>query len=344
MNTNLFYFQTINSIGGIETFFWNLARKYGKDYDITIIYRNGDPDQVKRLSEYVRIRKYREGEILKCKRCFVAFNADILDNVEAEEYIQMLHGDYRSIGLIPDRHPKIQKYVACSNVVKEAYEDITGDVPTVVYNPVIIDKPKKILRLVSATRLTADKGWNRMETLASILEDSGIPFVWDVYTDQNKAVTSPNIMLHRPKLNIGDYIANADYFVQLSDAEGYCYSIVESLAVGTPVIVTDIKVLPEIGVKDKVNGFVLPFDMSKIPVRAIYKGLKPFAYKPLDDKWDDILLKAPPDYEEYLKEIVTVKCRMVYFDLELHKMMEAGETWETTRKRAEMLQDMGLVE
>ena len=42
MNTNLFYFKQLNVIGGIETFFYNLVRKYGKDYDITILYREAD--------------------------------------------------------------------------------------------------------------------------------------------------------------------------------------------------------------------------------------------------------------------------------------------------------------
>ena len=62
MNTNLFYYKDINSIGGIETFFYNLAQKYGGKYDITILYQTGDPEQIKRLSKLVRVKKYREGE------------------------------------------------------------------------------------------------------------------------------------------------------------------------------------------------------------------------------------------------------------------------------------------
>ena len=344
MNTNLFYFNTINNIGGVETFFWNLARKYGKTFDITILYRNGDPAQVRRLSDYVRTRRYREGEIVKCKRCFTAFNCDLLDFIEAEEYYQILHGDYRSLGVIPDRHPKIQHFIAVSDVVKQAYQDITGEIPETCHNPVIIDKPKKVLRLVSATRLTPDKGWNRMEGLAKILEDSGIPFVWDVYTNQSKAVTSHNIMLHESRLDILDYIAGADYYVQLSDGEGYCYSVVESLSVGTPVIVTDFPVAREIGVVDGVNGFILPMDMSKVPVRAIYKGLKKFEYKPLDDDWQKFLIPCPPDWEEEMKQLVTVRCKKVYWDIEQNRMVSFGEEWQVTRKRAEALWDAGVAE
>lgn len=343
MNTNLFYFKDINSIGGVETFFYQLAKKYGKTHDITIMYANADSAQVKRLSKYVRVKKWT-GERVKCKRCFVAFNASFLDHVDAEEYIQMLHGDYKSLGVIPDRHEKIQRYVAVSNVVRDAYKDITGDEAVVSYNPFMPEKPKKLLRLISATRLTPDKGFNRMMKLAKAFDDAGARYQWDIYSDTFKPIDNPNITLHSPRLDILDNIAASDYFVQLSDAEGYGYSIVEALSVGTPAIVTDIKVLKELGVVNGVNAFILPFDMKEIPVKEIYKGLKKFKYEAPKDGWDELLIPEPPDYEKSMKEIVKVKCRKVYLDLEMNRLTEMDEVWECTRKRAETLYDLGLVE
>lgn len=343
MNTNLFYFRTLNSIGGVETFFFQLAKKYGKKYDITIMYSDGDPEQVKRLAQYVRVKKWK-GERIKCKRCFVTFNAKVLDYVDADEYIQMLHGDYKSLGVIPDRHEKVQRYVAVSEVVRNAYKDITGDDAVVCYNPYVPEKPRKVLHLISATRLTPDKGVSRMELLANALENTGTPFVWDVYTDSVKAFKNKNIVLRPPRLDILDFIADADYYVQLSDSEGYCYSVVEALSVGTPVIVTDFPVIEEIGVKDGINGFVLPMDMSEIPITRMIRGLKKFAYEPLPDHWSDLLLPVPPDYQEWLNKTVTVRCKMVYLDLQFDKMMQPGEEWEVKRKRAEVLEDLGVVE
>jgi glycosyltransferase involved in cell wall biosynthesis len=43
-----------------------------------------------------------------------------------------------------------------------------------------------------------------------------------------------------PRLDIRDYIADADYLVQLSDTEAWSYSVLESLSLGTPVITTPI--------------------------------------------------------------------------------------------------------
>ena len=344
MNTNLFYFHTLNSIGGIETFFWNMAQKYGKDFDITILYRNGDPEQVKRLAELVRVKKYKDGETVKCKRAFVAFNTDILDNIEAEEYFQMLHGDYRSLGVLPQKHPKLQEYVACSKIVRDAYADITGKVAEVSYNPFVYHKPKKALRLVSATRLTKDKGLGRMNILADALDEAGIPYVWDIYTDTERPVKNKNMVIRPPRLDIIDYIADADYYVQLSDAEGYCYSVVEALSVGTPVIVTEFSVTKEIGVVDGVNGFILPFGMENIPVKAIYKGLKKFKYTAPEDRWNELLLPVPPDYEEQMNQTVKVRCKKIFIDLERGTTTEANEEWECTRRRAEMLQDLGVID
>ena len=344
MNTNLFYFKQLNVIGGIETFFWNLARKYGKDYDITILYREGDPEQVKRLAQYVRVKKYREGDRVRCKRAFCAFNTDILDFIDAEEYVQMLHGDYRDLGVLPQKHDKLEWYVACSEVVRDAYADVTGKVAEVSYNPFVYVKPRKMLRLVSATRLTPDKGWNRMVTLAEKLEEADIPYTWEIFTDSPKHTGMKNVIFREPRLDIINHIADADYFVQLSNAEGYCYSVVEALSVGTPVIVTDFKVAQEIGVQNGKNGWILPMDMHEIPVKDIYKGLKKFTYKAPEDRWGELLLKVPPDYEEQMKRPAKVRCRRIFIDLERDKKAEAGEIWECSTGRAEMLADLGVVE
>ena len=64
-----------------------------------------------------------------------------------------------------------------------------------------------------------------------------------------------------------DFVADADYTVLLSDAEGLPYTIQESLQYGTPVICTDIGGCTEL-IKDGVNGYVVPlnmdFDINKI--------------------------------------------------------------------------------
>ena len=345
MYTNVFYYQTLNSVGGIESFFYYLGKKYGKDFDITVFYHDADAAQVERLQKYIRVKRYRDGTIIRCKRAFVCFNVGILDFIEADEYYQTLHGDYAALGFYPQTHPKIQKYISVSETVRDAYQKGKGADSIVSYNPIVLEKPKKVLNLVSATRLTEDKGLARMEALAEMMEKAGIPFLWTVYTDvPHRVVHDHNLLLLPPRLDVIDYIANADYFVQLSNAEGYCYSVVEALSVGTPVIVTDFKVIHELGVEDGKNGWVLPMDMTSVPLDKIYKGLKRVKYTPLEDRWGELLAPGSPNYQEDLKRIVRVRCKRVYWDIEFKREMEYGETWEIPMLRADKLLDLDLVD
>ena len=342
---NLFYFNTLNSIGGIETFFYQLGKKYGKDFDMTLFYRKGDSEQVRRLSEFMRVKKYREGQKIRAKRAFVCFSTDIMDNIEADEYFQMLHGDYTSLGVWPQENSKIQKWISVSKVVRDAYKKGKGEDSIVCYNPYTPVKPRKVLNLVSATRLTADKGLNRMKALAEALDGADIPYRWDIYTDKKtEAINNPSICTRQPRLDVVDFIAAADYFVQLSDAEGYCYSVVEALSVGTPVIVTDFKVAHEIGVVNGKDGWILPMDMKDLPIADIYKGLKKFKYEPLPDIWNQLLVKSDSSISEDEPTVITVRCKRVYFDLDFKRMMGYGETWECDRRRADYLEDLDLVE
>ena len=339
---NVFYFSLLNSIGGIETFFYYLAKKY-KNWDITVYYKYGDPKQVKRLKQYVRVKQY-SGEHIVCDKAFFNFNIDIIDNVEAKEYIQIAHGDYKSMGIKPNTHPRIDRYLGVSKQVCDTYKELTGYDTELVYNPIEIDKPKKVLNLISATRLTAEKGKNRMIKLGQMLDAAGIPYIWTIFTDDVDAIENPNIAYMKPRLDIINYIANADYLVQLSDNEGYCYSVAEALSVGTPVIVTECPVFKEIGV-NKSNGFILDFDLSNVPIDEIYKGLPEFKYTPKKDTWDKILAKGKSTYEEEKSKRYLVRATRYYLedgiiDSELGFIPQEGFEFTIDNDRLEILNGM----
>ena len=339
---NVFYFWHLNEIGGIETFFYYLAKKYS-DWDITIYYKTGDPKQINRLKKYVRVKKF-EGQHIECDKAFFNFNLETIDNFEAKEYIQIAHGDYKAMGIKPNTHKKITKYLGVSKQVCKTFKEITGLDIELAYNPLEIDKPKKVLNLISATRLTKEKGKNRIKKLASMLDKAGIPYLWTIFTDDTNAIDNPNIAYMKPRLDIINYIANADYLVQLSDNEGYCYSIVEALSVGTPVIVTDVPVFKEIGV-NKDNSFILDFDLSNVPIEEIYKGISKFEYKPKEDNWDSFLMPGKSKYKEELKMKVKVKCIKNYVDMQLNKSVTTkDDPFIVNQVRADELVAAGVCE
>lgn len=339
---NIFYFRYINAIGGIETFFYYLAKKY-QDWDITIYYLEGDTKQINRLKKYVRVKQFK-GETIECDKAFFNFNLDIIENVKAKEYIQIAHGDYKAMDIKPNTHKKLTKYLGVSKQVCKTYKEVTGYNTELVYNPIEIDEPKKVLNLISATRLTAEKGKNRIKKLSKMLDKANIPYIWTIFTDDINAIDNPNIAYMKPRLDIINYIANADYLVQLSDNEGYCYSVVEALSVGTPVIVTDVPVFKEIGV-NKNNGFILDFDLSNVSIEEIYKGLPKFEYKPIKDNWENILEKGKSTYKEELKMKVKVKCIKNYVDMQLNKTVTTNDDpFIVNSVRAEELVDAGVCE
>ena len=343
---NIFYFRDINAIGGIETFFYYLAKTF-KDWDITIYYKTGDSKQIERLKQYVRVIRYTNQHIV-CDKAFFNFNTEIIDEVEAKEYGLILHGDYEA--MIKQRqltmnnlplNDKIDQYYGVSQLVCDSFEKLTGIKPQLIYNPLAIDEPKKMLRLISATRLTKEKGRDRILKLGEMLNQANIPYTWLIFTNDGRDFNNDNIVLMKPRLDIIDYIADADYLVQLSDNEGYCYSIVESLIVGTPVIATDLPVLKELGL-NKTNSFILDFDMENVPVEDIYNKKLEFKYIPKKSNWEKFLEKGKSTYQEEKNKRYLVEALDTYeedrtTDSQLGRIPKTGEQFVVDKERLEVL-------
>ena len=343
---NVIYFPSFNCVGGVETYCYEMGLKFGKDYDITVLYQNGDADMMKHIAEVARVIRYNPGDKIICDVFIFGWGYDILDNVEAKEYIQTFHADYINRHLNPCHDSKITKRFGVAdnttNGIREHY-DWAADIET-MYNPYTPKKPRKVLNLISATRLTAEKGFDRMVKLADTLDEAGIPFHWTVYTDKPREFPNKSVSIMKHRLDILDFIADADYLVQLSDTEGYSYSIVEALSVGTPVICTEIPVAQEQGIVDGVTGFILPFDMSRIPVKEIYKGMRRKKVEPKESNYDEVLAPGKAEIEKDMKKKTTVLVKKIYVDLQFDKQMNPGEKFDVDRKRAEHLEGLGLVE
>ena len=342
--TNIYYFEVINKIGGIETFFYQLAKKY-QDKDLTIVYKAADNNQIKRLQKYVRCVKYK-GQHIKCKRAFFNFNLDIIDNVEAEEYILVIHGDYEDqvkrnqmeIKNIPNNN-KITRYIAVSKQAAIGYKNLTGKDCEVYYNPYTLDNKKPILKLISATRLGKEKGFMRMVNLMNKLDKREIPYLWFIFTDEDKTIKNDHVIIMKPTLNIERYLKGMDYLIQLSDNEGYCYSVVEALSRGIPVVVTPCPVFKEIGLNDN-NSIAMNMDCSNIDevIDDMVNKEFNFTYKPKEDNWDKLLGNEKSTYKEELKQSYKVEAtkeyeRMGLPDRDLQRVPKEGEQWEVDINR-----------
>ena len=342
---NVIYFPSFNKIGGVETYCYEMGLKYGKDFDITVLYRNGDPDMMKHIAEVCRVVRYRNGDKIICDVFIFGYGHEILANVQAKEIIQTFHADYICRHLNPSFDKRITKRFGVAdnttNGIREHF-DWANDIET-MYNPYTPKKPKKVLNLISATRLTPEKGYDRMVKLADALDSAGIPFHWTIYTDKPRNTFNKSVAIMPHRLDILDFIADADYLVQLSDTEGYSYSIVEALSVGTPVICTAFAVAEEQGIVNGKNGFILPMDMSNLPIAEIYKGVKFARIKPRESHYETILVPGEAEYGKIAEGEVEIKAVKTYHDIELKRLVKTGEELTMKRERAEYLEERGLV-
>ena len=307
-------------IGGIETFNFNFCKQLSKYYDIIVLYNTINDKQKARLKEFARVKKNDIKTHIECDTLIInRITDDAPRNVIYKKKIQMVHSCKWADYLVT---PKDNDYlVAVSETVAKSYPDFKNDYK-VIHNMTIEPKLDKALLIVSATRTgTNEKGQKRMIALSNLMKRKGIPFVWLCFCD-NPIQGATNITFIKPTLDISPYIKCADYLAQLSDHEGFCYSIVEAMELGTPILVTDLGVLPELGYKEGVTGYTIPWEITDdFDVEKIYKRpLKGhFVYKFDNDKrinqWIELLGKGHPSITENSIEEPMIKLKsLLTFD------------------------------
>lgn len=145
-----------------------------------------------------------------------------------------MHADFLTLGFPMKPHPKIQKWLGVSQTICDHFTELTGLPCELCYNPLETEEPKKVLKLISTTRLTWEKGAKRMEKFTKLLEKAGIPYIWLVFTDspEQEWIKNPNL-IYKPFIQenslLMGYVQEADYLVQFSNSEAYCYAVADSL-------------------------------------------------------------------------------------------------------------------
>lgn len=347
------YLENINVIGGCEQWIYEIAKKYSDDYDIELLYKTGESKQLERLKKLIRCTKYKNEEI-NCDTFITAYSHGIMEKSNAKENIVTIHANYEYEKIKIKIHPKTTKIYAVSNIAKKGFEnthkeqlEAMGLKVEVLYNPYTPEQSKRVLRLISATRLTWQKGLQEMQMIANKLNKKGYLFIWHVFTNDAVGYID-NFIKMKTTLDIEPYIRDADYLIQVSESEGYAYSIVQALALGTPVVCRDILIREEIGVEHKENGLVLNMDMSNIDevVDLMYTSdLKGFKYevKESDKMWKKVLgCPSTSNYKEELKMKYKVEALPIFEernikDSDVQRSRTTGEQWEVGKERLDVL-------
>ena len=357
--SNIFYFKRICAIGGTEQFLYEIAKKYYM-YDITVFYDDADIHQLSRLRKYVRCRRRKPGQVVKCKKAFLNFNIDMIDDLEAEEIYFVSHANYEELhkehgGYTPPiKNEKITNYIGVSQFATDKLEKYRKLIGSKIetkkcYNPLTLEKVNKPKILVSACRLDDKvKGGERtlklIKELDNYCREHKTNYLWLIFTNPNVKVniTSPNVILMQPRIDVRPYIAMADYVLQLSnDMETYCYTINEALGYGVPVITTPLSVVKELPIDDNMR-IELEYDCSnveKVAKEIFEKKVAKFDYKPPKDNWNKILVNDKSSYQEEKQNLIKVRVLRRYTDVSLGRELKANDEVEMIQERVEYLID-----
>ena len=371
MKSIILYHNNLLRFGGVDTFVYNFVKKMSKFYDILFLYTTANIENLERISKYVKTEKYNKDKKYICDICILASAwGQYPDSVIAKSgrYIQMVHADYiraKETNFYYQKWFKTTEHIGVSEHVCKVFKELyPNEKITRIYN--ILDETQKtnpILKLISATRVSKEKGYNRMLKLAQELKKANIKFRWTIFTDlelyNQKPFDLEEIVYMKPSHDFMDYITEADYGVQLSDTEGYSYFINECLQYGTPVICTDFPSVYE-SVEDGINGYILDMDLKNLDVDKIVNNIpKDFEYKEkcTEKDWIKLLDKkverkrskmfkviAKQDYKDKRAELIEeYKDKEIKYDELGNALVEEGDIYIISNpERAKQIEESGL--
>ena len=300
-HANIIYMPNISPLGGIETYVYELVKKYNY-LDIAVVSKVCDPAQAKRIKKYCKLYIHTNQKI-ECKVAVINYDVSIINYInEGAKIYETIHGDYTNRKVynyrLPPTHERLTGFIAITQYLKDGIEKLLHtDNITLCYNPLTVEH-KKCLTLVSATRLHKTKGKDRMEKLAQALDKAGIDYIWYVITGDLGGINSPNVVFIPNRLDVWKWIDKADYVILLSDSEACSYTLNEALYRNIPIITTPLPYLEELGVQDGVNSYIMDFDCSNINdiVKRI-QNIPKFKFDKKEDCYDTIFADSKSEYE-----------------------------------------------
>lgn len=330
----LLYTSYLHIIGGIETFVDNFIELMGKYYDIGLYCPRMQPETMARLSRKVPV--FTNQDPISCDTLImIRIMDEIPKNVTYDHSIRMCHAT--------KSNPAWNIRQDCDDIVhvSEASKKSFESDGQVIYNP-LVKTTKQSLLIVSATRIPArDKGENaeRMIRLAEMLKSRNIPFLWLNFSD------APLNNAPKGFVNVGTFqdlqpfIARADYLVQLSDQEGFGYSVAEALVNNTAVICTPFETTKELGVVDGVNGYIIPFNMDFDVNKLLEVPQFDYEYdnKKVITRWKKLLGNTKPKHSYKPPEEMYVRVIKSYNDIKLKRYLNPGEVLSMTKERIDQI-------
>ena len=305
-NDIIVYQTVLFCIGGIEEADYNLAKQF-RDRKITFVFRSADSEQMLRIAKYCNCRVDDEKEKLKSDVVILAsFDSKeyVKDRIEARKIYQQCHADWLGLKSMPMWHgyewtipEEVNKVLAVSTTTQNSLlhafkEPIESELVPNILAPADDNEFRVFLTL---SRFTKEKGGETIVRMANRFLDANKSFLWIICGTPDATLlqefnSNKSILFLPPSVKNQGLIKHADYLVQLSKNESYCYSVHRALEQGTPVIATDIPEMAKV-IKDGENGYLVNQKLDNLDIEKIFNKVPQFVAKQevVAPVWDKVL-------------------------------------------------------
>ena len=306
------YTSRIFNIGGIETACWNIAKEFENE-DILFVFGEADIEKSVKIAEHRPVR-IDDGRDIECD-VLIVMGYDGLKRIRAKKIkarkiYHQIHADWsvlRNKGLYKGYTVEtkgVDKFLAVSDTAKKGFKTAFGLDSVVVPNILAEGQERGIFRIFCVlTRFEQEKGIDILIEMIKRFESARNGqykerMLWVICGDgslRGKLLQlkydRPYIVLLPPCMANQDFLQHADYLVQTSYCESYCYSIHQALNMGVPVISTAIPEAKKV-IEEGKTGYLVSMDLHDLDVDKIMEKCPSF-----EAKWE----KVEPIWEKVLK-------------------------------------------
>lgn len=289
-------------IGGIETANMAIAKAF-QGRNIVFVFGSGDTDQIMALGEYQDVIIDDGRQTYDADVCiFTNYDSApaIMDRVHARKIYQQIHADFHALKQMPqwrnftwEPNPRTSAILSVSETAQKGLQR-AFQLDSVVVPNILSKRDSRPIVFMSLTRATPEKGVDKLVALLRRFDEANKDYVLFLCSsieqgedsDQLYLRENPRVITVQPTPYAQELLRAADYLIQLSYNESYCYSVREALQLGIPCIVSDIPELRKL-IQNGKNGYIYH---DGDDIEPFFKKLKP---KPREEEisplWEKVL-------------------------------------------------------
>lgn len=290
-------------IGGIETANRQLAEAF-KDRNLLFVYNAPNLEQMLAIGKTCDVM-WDDGSQHYDVDVLIMTNYDsapaIIDRVKAKKIYQQIHADFANLKKMEiwanftwQPHERVDKVLAVSKTAQNGLKTALG-IESVVVPNVLGNLPRPLTFMVMS-RASAEKGIDRVIELIKRMDDAGKDFVVYICSTAEQhpgmveELKNRHVVMVEPSLYNTALLKAADYLIQLSLNESYCYSVREALEQGVPCIVSRIPEFEKL-IKDGKNGYLLDDDLGNLDIDKIFnkRPTPEPRHEKIPETWEKVL-------------------------------------------------------